>query len=264
MRDYDIQRPEVEYPFFLNTGMATSYIDENKTFIPIGNWVIIRNTAIGHGGSPIEIKAVRAVPSSTNFMDIDKGQLMTPESMIFGNNCLGKSLTSQDEDCDLEILTGQNGYGSAGTLEIDYSIDGGATQTMSTTLPDIAQAEVTVGVNNPDPNNSNMVDIWKTGDAIQPIYVNTSKVSAGFSIDNSNTNYTGTYVLIEYDGEYKPIIPNCLAWVNAVDGYMYNHYYFCAYEFDFSKKNVGDVVKTKLIMGNHKETILEVNFTITN
>ena len=260
LRNFNIQSPTVETN---NLDMITSFIDENNTFVQTPNIITISNNR--GGVYPIQIKAIRVTPSATNFMSIDNNQLITAESMIYADNCTGTILERyNDISCELKLLVGQNGYGSAGTLEIDYSINGGETQTLTKELGSIAQAKIDVSVNNPEPNNPNMVQIWKSGDKVQPIYVNTSKISAGFTIGNGNTNSTGSYVLIDYKGDYKSILPNCRAWVNEMGGYMYNGYFFCGYELDFSKNNIGDVIQTELILGNHKEIRLPVFFKIVN
>lgn len=253
------QQLELDAP----ANFANSYYDDDGVFVSNGKTVTLSNPKVNHFS--MKIQKITFLPSNTNFQDIDSHQLITTESAITQNQCDGTTL-QPDGSCKLQLAGGMNGYDEMGSLQVEFSIDGN-TQVYTTvmTLGKIQSTLLNVSVDSPDPIVSDDVTVWKTGDdTTKTINVIASKNNVGVAIAN-NLNDSGTYVILNnFKGVLTSVFPNCRGYTSENHYYMYPNdvqRYYCAYEIDVSNQ-VGSTIPMNLILGNHKEINLTLNWQV--
>ncbi len=157
-----------QFEFMTPPLYANSYFDDNGVFVSNGKMITITNPR--NNTKNMTIQKIEFIPESTNYQDIDNKLLITSESAISQDKCTGTTLKPTDDKCTLFLAAGMNAWGNMGQLKIDFTIDGNAQVfTMMTTLGKVTETKLHVSVDNPDPNNGNLVTIWKSGDAIPDV-----------------------------------------------------------------------------------------------
>ena len=243
---------------------ANSYFDDDGMFVSNGKAITIVNPR--NNSKNMTIKKITFIPAKTNYQDVDTQMLISSESAISQDKCTGTTLQPTDEKCTVNLASGMNAYGDMGSLSIDFTIDG-ITQVFNTmiVLGKVQETNLNISVSNPDPSIDDLLPIWKTGNDIsKPINIIASRNYGLVQIANYN-NDSGTYVLLDnYSGKLMQTTPSCLGY-EPNKFYMYpSKNYFCGYRFDLSSKAVANIVPLTLILGNHKEIKLNINWQIVD
>ena len=251
-----------QFEFMTPPLYANSYFDDNGVFVSNGKMITITNPR--NNFKNMTIQKIELIPESTNYQDIDNKLLITSESAISQDKCTGTTLQPTDDKCTLFLAAGMNAWGNMGNLKIDFTIDGNQQVfTTVTTLGKVTDTNLRIVVDDPDPNVSDLLTIWKSGDAIpNVINVIASKKWVGVSIENL-ANDSGTYVILDnFTGVQTSVIPDCRGYTAKTQHYMYpSKNYYCAYEIDVTNQ-VGQNIPMRLILGNHKEVQLNLNWQV--
>lgn len=212
------------------------------------------------------ILSMKFTSSDTNYTDYSKRVVITSGEAIFHDGCTG-SILDNNHSCKVDFQGGCQGFGSAGVMEFNYTIDDNPTVfTYTQQLGEIAQPIVEIDVGYLD----SFKQVWKTGQPIpsQPIHVNVpAQDGAGFLFGFYNWNTSGSYTIISDNyNQYKtPGVPNCLGNMGldpAINFWATGSGAYCGINMDFTNVASGTQIPIDLSVGNHGQDTLHFIFDI--
>jgi hypothetical protein len=211
------------------------------------------------------IKSAEFIPGKTNYESYAT-QIITPEQAIISNNCTGMDVSKGV--CQIRLQAGCEGYGSAGTIKLTYTIGNNPTVfTLTQELPKVMEPFIIIDSGYGEfPFHT----IWKTGqDLSTPFHVSMPASNTGFNISNLNWRMTGMYTKISdnYD-QFKALgFPNCFGQygMDATDNfYPTGTNPYCGISVDLKTQAPGTSIPFTLWLGNRAQDKIEVIFDIQN
>lgn len=146
----------------------------------------------------IHVKSVEYKASATNYEWYDK-KIINDTPII--ENCSGKDL----EKCTIQLDGGCEGYGSAGTVKIIYTVDDNPLDyEYIYSLPEISQPEINIRYSALE---EDAIDLWNSKNLVDTVVIPVKRTNYGdpaFLIQVINSNAAGSYVVpdMKYQNRY--------------------------------------------------------------
>ena len=219
---------------------------------------------VGYYEGNYHIKSVEFVAGTTNYTDYANKKVITPEEAIISDACTGTTV-SKDKMCIIELQSGCQGYGNAGTVTVKYTYNDNPTEfTYVQHLGEVAQPDVEVGVCVADEVECST--IWRTGQPT-PKPISITSIHPSILAHFSNWDISGSYTKISenYDMYKARGVPSCFGnmGMDSSDNFWATGFgQDCGISMDFSSVASGTQIPISLSVGNRAQDTLHFIFNV--